>query len=303
MKPSVLLLTLLIGTLGVAQNKPGKPIGNPAQTNNMVSGALAQDTCLNKKFSLVFYVIQDTLNSINAATLPTLVATYITPKVNALNAVFNPICVSFEHCRTVLIPNYSLNAWDDNEEVEAISNWYAVKTINIYLFRPDMILNATCPPGYTYRPDAGSVNAGKDIIVAYLLNNSPSAIGHLMGLFMGLPHTFDNRDNNPGPLASSSPSVGSRELVNRSNCYTQGDGFCDTEADPFPARWLPAASGPPLFNRALCGFDGNLQDINGDYYIPPLDNYMSHYPCGCRFTQEQYNYMVKMILRYRMYLH
>lgn len=291
----------MCATFCLAQNKPSKSIGSQGQVNNMVSAPLPGDSCLNKKFSLIFYIIEDSLNPISTASLASINTTLVAPRVNFLNNAFRPICVSFEHCRTVIIPNFEMNIWDLDCEAEAKANYYADKTINVYMVGKD-ILNKECPDGYTYRPDAASATSRKDMIVCSLGASGASDI-HLMGHFMGLPHTGENRDNNPGPAASTNSAVLSKELVNRSNCYFQGDGFCDTEADPYPITSAPAPNIQLSFRRDICNFNGNLVDVNGDFYTPPTDNYMSYYRCACRFTQEQYNYMVKMILRYRMYLH
>jgi hypothetical protein len=92
---------------------------------------------------------------------------------------------------------------------------------------------------------------------------------HEMGHLFGLPHTFETAAGN--------------ELVRRSNCQNAGDGFCDTEADPYGSGEVAGAP---------CDFQPGPKDANGNYYTPPLDNFMTYFkPCRCRFTQEQYNFM------------
>ncbi len=106
-----------------------------------------------------------------------------------------------------------------------------------------------------------------------------------MGHFFGLPHTFE------GP----SPNAPSTELVNETNCTTTGDGFCDTEADPYPAG---------VDVTKPCGLNYGPQDANGHYYTPPVDNIMTYYKgCNCRFTQQQYNHMAYIYYTIRNYLH
>ncbi len=53
-----------------------------------------------------------------------------------------------------------------------------------------------------------------------------------MGHFFGLTHTHG--EINPLNIVTPPPPnlVFSKEFVDRSNCSVQGDGFCDTEADP-----------------------------------------------------------------------
>jgi hypothetical protein len=104
---------------------------------------------------------------------------------------------------------------------------------------------------------------------------------HEMGHLFGLPHTFDTAVGN--------------ELVKRVNCYTSGDGFCDTEADPYPSGKTPGAH---------CEFQPGPKDAANDYYTPPLDNYMTYFSgCECRFTQEQYNFMAYTFITSGTQLH
>lgn len=102
-----------------SQNKGTKPLPNTNQlsskgqnTTNVVQSLtypLKHDTCLDKKFSIVFYVIQDSVlpvPGVGVATQQTLNAL-----MTNINNVFKRICVSFTSCSTVLIPNYQYNQW------------------------------------------------------------------------------------------------------------------------------------------------------------------------------------------------
>ena len=53
----------------------------------------------------------------------------------------------------------------------------------------------------------------------------------------------------------------------------------------------------------VCNYQTGIKDGNNEYYVPPVDNLMSLYPCRCHFSQEQYNYMAHIILTKRLYLH
>ena len=125
---------------------------------------------------------------------------------------------------------------------------------------------------------------------------------HEMGHFFGLPHTFaeigvpDPCSTTPNP---TNPLVASLEYVQRvqCNCDTHGDGFCDTEADCYPADYSINSVMP-------CKHDqGGAVDGFGDFYVPPVDNYMTYFKCGCRFSQQQYNLMANVIVATKLYLH
>ncbi len=272
---------------------------NTLPLQNLVA-SLKHDTCLNKKFSIVFYLIQDSAtlppyspNYINPAYLTAFTNNSITPAINMLNNEFKRICVSFQNCSTVVIPNYPFNNWSQliTENV-VTSNWYTTKTINFYLpmgVGGPGVGGINNSGGYTYFP---GVVGNKDIIVMGRGQITSSvAILHFMGHFFGLPNTQDE---------ISAPGFPSAELVNRTNCYTNGDGFCDTEADCWPSGFNYVT--PPI---PPCHFDYGPQDIQSKYYTPPVDNYMSEYSgaCRCKYTQEQWNFMARVMMTSKFYLH
>ncbi len=277
-------------------------LGSSPTVQNMVT-TLKHDTCLNKKFSIVFYVVLDSLTPPTPG-MATPVA--LTSMVNNLNSVFKRICVQFLNCSTVYIPNHPFNQWTKNiVDPIVTSNWYTDKTINVYFADQVSGMPANELFGYAYPPPATSTTTSKDVIVLEksCLTNTNSAgfqqsdIVHQFGHFFGLPNTFD--EINPVPPAIPAPPVGaiSNEFFNRTNCYLHGDGFCDTEADCYPLGIPPTTTVTP------CGHLSGIQDGNTQYYVPPLDNLMSNYGCRCRFSQEQYNYMAYIILTRRFYLH
>jgi hypothetical protein len=274
-----------------------------------LASTLKHDTCLNKKFSIVFYLLPD------SAFFPVVQANYnaivnqtITPFINHINNVFKPICVSFENCSTVVIPNYPFSAWDQlNTDPIVTSNWYTDRTINFYLPVSASTTLANESGGYAYPPPANNtVTPTKDVIVCELsvltTSNNVSFMSseplHIMGHFFGLSNTFDEL----GPPAVPAPpsQAVSGEFFDRTNCTTNGDQLCDTEADPYPLQFNAS-----MIPNAPCYYDktpGQL-DGKGQYYVPPVDNIMSRYGCRCKFTQEQYNLMARTILKKRLYLH
>jgi hypothetical protein len=313
------LFTLLISFFSALAQEPQetRKKGSGAGLNSTVSN-LDHGPCLHKNFSLVFYIFKDSTFSLCCNQINT----SIPQTVNALNKIFAPICVSFSACSTVVIPNYSLGEWDYVSMSNGfIANYHTDNTINVYI--PEFMSSGvgTDPAASTYPPPNVTATGYKDAIILsrsdIFIPASTSTLGvltgtaevaHVFGHFFGLPHTFD--EINPGSPANppppvNNPPINSKEWAKRTNgnCYTHGDGFCDTEADPFPARGNPAPNyrRPHMDND--CFYIYGLKDGFNDPYFPPVDNYMSNYPCRCRFSQEQYNFMAEFIKNNRLHLH
>ncbi len=270
---------------------------NVMQTQNLVT-TLKHDTCLNKKFSIIFYVIADSAfqwgppGGMSGNGGPAMAPSDLTTCINKLNTAFKRICVQFFNCSTVVIPHHPYNRWWKNITHPIVASQFKTQDcINIYLV--DSIKLPLGASGY----------AGSEIVIQKRNVTGVTPI-HEMGHFFGLIHTFDDMLN-PAPPSTVVPNPNqpfSSELVNRSNCYTAGDGFCDTETDCFPFNGTPNQ----YFNNQACGGDfyTGPQDANSEFIIRPMDNYMT-YASGCRnkFTQEQYNFMAAYILSNLLYLH
>jgi len=99
---------------------------------------------------------------------------------------------------------------------------------------------------------------------------------HEMGHMFGLLHTFEGNGI---------------ELVNGSNCETEGDLICDTPADPFVE-----GDDMSLYIGEDCEFISIKLDSNFQYYQPDVGNIMSYYPCSCGFTRGQYLKMAETFL-------
>ena len=92
-----------------------------------------QDTCLDKQFSIVFYVVLDSSGTVGLATPANLQI-----MINNVNDVFKKICVKFKNCSTVFIPEYRLRGWFNDMQGPATENvvtdnWYTPNTINVYI--------------------------------------------------------------------------------------------------------------------------------------------------------------------------
>ena len=130
--------------------------------------------------------------------------------------------------------------------------------------------------GYAYFPSS------QDYSLRILMDNDCTTgsdngtLVHELGHFFALHHTHRGTENgNMHSAAEHVPRSGPQ-----SNCGTDGDLLCDTEADPLGT-----------INNCMYTGGGNSQtDIYGNPYDPPIDNIMSYYSdaCGGRFTPNQY---------------
>jgi hypothetical protein len=237
-----------------------------------VSSLLPHDTCLNRELSLVFHIVKDSMGQ------PGVTIADIDACVAKLNIAWKPICITFRRCSLNYVSDFNYNQWKNVlHEPTFSSNYYVDNTIDIVL-----VDNIVLPAGA----------AGYADPMGHIVMNK-SAIGgtvpiHEMGHLFGLQHTF-------AEISTQSDMGPSSELAVRSNCTINGDGFCDTEADPYPNGKVPGAP---------CGFQPGPKDANNNYYTPPLDNYMTYFKaCNCRFTQEQYNFMALTFILFGTQLH
>jgi hypothetical protein len=288
------------------------PRGSSTHVQNTVAGQ--EHLCVNKKFAIVFWVIPDSAGVICCGT----VTLSIPLLMQALNQMFAPICVSFENCAIKTIPFWENKHWDLIGVTPVMTGtYYMDKTINIYMPAVMTNGNANDMACSTFPPPDLNHNYKDAIIIgmtslfndqqggAWLQGNPQGYLAHVMGHYFGLPHTFDEINPStpavPPPPASQTASHEWATRVN-GNCYTHGDGFCDTEADPFP--YLGPQVNRRYFEKKCGGFKYDTKDGKGDLYFPPVDNYMSLYgSCRCRFTKEQYSAMAKFIKANRMDLH
>ncbi len=145
----------------------------------------------------------------------------------------------------------------NKRDEKSLTNTYNVKAqINIYFI--DNLKNTSNKSicGYTNN------NKNSDVI---LMKNScvtnGSSLAHEIGHFFSLIHTHGIGKN----LTT--------ELVNGENCDTDGDGICDTPADP------------KLSYNSIdknCNYTEVKTDANGDIFTPDTDNIMSYSKKSCR---------------------
>ncbi|TJY32202.1 T9SS type A sorting domain-containing protein [Pontimicrobium aquaticum] len=137
--------------------------------------------------------------------------------------------------------------------------------INIYFTNYIENSSGSSLCGYAYYPGGADV-----ILMANNCATNGSTLPHEVGHFFSLRHTH-------GP----SNSVLTTELVDGSNCDTDGDEICDTPADPKLSYTNVDAS---------CIYSGIETDANGDTFVPDPNNIMSYSRKECRiyFSNQQF---------------
>ncbi|MEM5564232.1 T9SS type A sorting domain-containing protein [Psychroserpens sp. AS72] len=170
------------------------------------------------------------------------------------------ICDAINYIDSSEYYDYSI----DEEDALTLANNTA-NVINIYFANSVSTAEGGGLCGYAYFP------GGPEII---MMDNScainGSTMSHEMGHFFGLSHTHGNTN---GTLTT--------ELVDGSNCDTDGDFICDTAADP--------QLGYGNVNTS-CNYVGTATDANGEDFVPDPLNLMSYSRKECRtlFSSGQY---------------
>jgi hypothetical protein len=206
----------------------------------------------------------------------------IKESMSALNEHF-----SKAYLRFVLLDDYSRILNDDfykmkQENEEALVKGYEQKNvINLYIVSAISHSRGSCC-GYTYPP---GMKGGKDrIFITQRCFKGVLSLVRQFGHYYGLYPTQGVEEKRTG------------ELVEGSNCQTEGDQICDTPADP-------GLNGQNVNER--CVYTGSFQDGNGKYYRPPVTNFMSDNPrpeCVNQFTRQQYRRLMWTASEVRNYL-
>ncbi len=234
--------------------------------------------CIDKQFSIIAHVVKDSLGIANIS------ENQITTLVNAVNPVFDSICVSFKVCEIRYIDNFmydTLSRWDELKNQFHVDN-----RINIFF-----VSKITKPDGAAGFAGLGAICNTDDDGIVLIKTASTLVLAHELGHYFGLSHTFENSIN---------PDIARRELVDGSNASLESDRIVDTPADPYDpsmkaemyTKFLSSNPNTP------CKFIGKMQDAKGLFFDPLVGNTMSYYPeeCNCGFTHEQYLKMAKTFL-------
>ncbi|MCL5129726.1 zinc-dependent metalloprotease [Algibacter sp. L4_22] len=197
-----------------------------------------------------------------------------------LNNIFKAININFSIYEDIdFIDDNDLMNFSKGDEKTLEIDHYTSGILNIYFAQYLTNASKSSICGYSENGD------NKDIVV--VKNNcsiNDSTLIHEIGHIFSLVHTH-GIDN----------SQLTTELVDGSNCDTDGDGICDTPADP----------GLSYQNvDSFCNYTGNATDANGDQFTPDTGNIMSYSLKACRthFSAEQiirmYTYFTLEINRF-----
>ncbi|TXC82111.1 T9SS type A sorting domain-containing protein [Luteibaculum oceani] len=194
--------------------------------------------------------------------------------MNELNTYYANANIDFYECSSVnFIDDDTYYDFQTSQESALASAHEVPNVINIY-YANTVMSGSSSYCGYAYYP------GGPDRI---LMKNSCALNGstliHEVGHFFSLRHTHGGTPN---------------ELVDGSNCATEGDYICDTPADPNLSGKVNTA----------CQYTANEQDANGDTYVPDENNIMSYSRKSCRnvLTTGQYNSVAYSALNQRQNL-
>jgi hypothetical protein len=221
--------------------------------------------CLNKTFSVVVHIVRDTFGNLNVN--PDSASAW----VSELDNYFKPVCTKFKVCDTRIIDNFQYDFISDPAEWnELLDKYHQPNRINIFFVAGSNSLPQEC--GFATPTGILETQTGGILVHKFgCVGNGSKMLPHLMGHFFGLLHTFEGYGT---------------ELVNGTNCTSEGDLLCDTPADPYTP---PQSMSQYLSNQHPCRFIYQRTDANGDFYRPDTGNLMSFYPdeCRCAFTYQQ----------------
>ncbi|MEO1624001.1 MAG: GEVED domain-containing protein [Bacteroidota bacterium] len=193
-----------------------------------------------------------------------------------LNSFYLPASIEYYICSVNYIASTAWYNFSTSEEAALRAAHLQDDAINIF-FVESISVGSGGACGYAYYP------SNNDRSLTILMDNDCTArypngtLVHELGHTFNLAHTHNGTTSgNTNSNAEHVPRTGPN-----SNCATNGDFLCDTEADPNGS------------NSSSCAFVNNgnsTQDIFGNTYAPDLDNVMSYYSdyCGGRFTPGQY---------------
>jgi len=197
-----------------------------------------------------------------------------------LNASFSGSLLEFFVCDGIeYIDDSESTRFVKGDEQRFIETNYVPGLINLYF--ADYIENEFNDPICGFSDNVGRNDV---VILKSACANNGSSLTHEMGHFFSLLHTHGTNN-----IAMTT------ELVDGSNCDSDGDGICDTPADP-------RLKSSNVDNR--CNYTGKETDANGDRFNPDTRNIMSYSNKRCRtqFSEQQMARMYAFYMTTKNYL-
>ncbi|MAD97375.1 MAG: hypothetical protein CMB99_08625 [Flavobacteriaceae bacterium] len=186
--------------------------------------------------------------------------------ITLMNSYFQNSGLEFFLCDGInYIDSNTFFNFDSSQESQLTSANQVSGLVNIYFVNSITTSGGGSAAGYAYLPGGPAT-----ILMTHSATKNGSTLTHEMGHFFGLAHTH-------GPVNGTLTT----ELVNGSNCDTDGDLVCDTPADP-------QLGGNNVDSN--CNYTGNAVDANFDPFDPDETNIMSYSIRACRtnITTQQF---------------
>lgn len=184
-------------------------------------------------------------------------------ELDSVNHFYSNANMFFYECSSPeIIYDDSLYNYEYNtEESILLSQHYTNDVINVY-FANTASVNGTVVCGYSQFPPSDDY-----AVIGSACATNGSTLAHELGHYFGLFHTHGD--------------ISQGELVDGSNCSSDGDLICDTPADPVLNSGNVNTS---------CVYTGTAVDANFMAYTPDVTNIMSYSRKVCRnsFSAEQY---------------
>ncbi len=222
--------------------------------------------CVDKTFQVYVHVVKDSLGNAN------ITEDQLRADIEGASMYFSPICINFEICHIDYMDNYAFDsiAPEPIEDGRFKALMHEKNRINFYY------IGTFEPPTKCGHASLGGIAGPESGLVFIKKGCGAGTVAHELGHLFGLKHTFEGNG---------------KEWVNGLNCETEGDGICDTPADPYvPSDKMSDYIGPD------CEFISLKRDSFQMFYQPDVGNVMSYYPCTCGFTHGQYLKMANSYL-------
>lgn len=200
--------------------------------------------------------------------------------IDDLNEKFSEAFLEFFYCDGInYIDNDTFCNFNKGDENDFVEDNNVSGLINIYFTShlENDYNESIC--GYSDNTSRNDV-----IVIKNDCATNGSSLTHEMGHFFSLIHTHGTHNDEL-----------TTELVDGSNCDTDGDGICDTPADP-------KLTSKNINNS--CEYTGDDTDANGDKFSPDTGNIMSYSKKQCRshFSQQQLARMYAFYMTTKNYL-